>query len=301
MVTRYGGIGDVICLLPAVVRLKEEHPACALILITSPACAPLVELSGIADLVLPSFMRGLRWLVGLLHPTLNLSPALPDEASPPQPRARVHLIQEFARSLGVDTSSLVHPIIRPAPEHIAQARAQLTAAALTDMPFAVIHTGPTWPVKQWPQAHWTRLVEQLKSTQIAIIQIGATGHDLDAAATMPPVPGAHDWTNQLTLPQTLALLGMARLFIGIDSGLLHLASAAGTPLIGLFGPTDATCFLPRRSDAIGLAATVDCLGCHHAATGPQHWRTGCPHGVRCMSSLAPEMVFEAAQSLVVSA
>jgi ADP-heptose:LPS heptosyltransferase len=292
VVTRFAGIGDVICLLPAAAKLKGQHPNSALIFVTSRTCAPLVDLSGVADLVVPSFVRGRRWLIALLRPGLNLSPLLPDELTPKQPRARIHLIHEFARVLGVGDSSLRHPDIEASARDIADVRRRLEALTVAHRPFAVIHTGPTWPVKQWPQSHWERLVAQLKSSGLEVIQVGATRDDRDTAPTAPPVPGAHDLRDRLSLPQTLALLGFARVFVGIDSGMLHLASAAGTAVVGIFGPTDPHCFLPARENALGLSEKVDCLGCHHHPDGERHWRSGCPHDVRCMSLLSAEKVLE---------
>ena len=60
-----------------------------------------------------------------------------------------------------------------------------------------------------------------------------------AAPVLAALPGAIDLVGRLTLPQVAALLSRAALFIGNDSGLMHLAAAAGAPTLGLFGPTPA--------------------------------------------------------------
>ena len=85
-----------------------------------------------------------------------------------------------------------------------------------------------------------------------------------------------DWIGKLSMDQMLALLKEADLFVGIDSGMLHMAGAVRTACVGIFGPTDPACRMPIGSPAIGVTAQVPCLGCHHNAGGPGHWISGCP-------------------------
>jgi len=58
------------------------------------------------------------------------------------------------------------------------------------------------------------------------------------------LPGAIDLCGQLSLPEAAACLTRARLFVGNDSGLMHLAAAAGVPTVGIFGPTDPAVYAP---------------------------------------------------------
>ena len=65
-----------------------------------------------------------------------------------------------------------------------------------------------------------------------------------AAPLLAALPGAIDLVGRLTLPEIAAVLARVSLFIGNDSGLMHLAAAAGAPTLGLFGPTDASEYAP---------------------------------------------------------
>ncbi|EFH11199.1 hypothetical protein HMPREF0731_2580 [Pseudoroseomonas cervicalis ATCC 49957] len=58
------------------------------------------------------------------------------------------------------------------------------------------------------------------------------------------LPGAIDAVGRLELPEAAALLSRCALFLGNDSGLMHLAAAAGVPTLGLFGPTPAGEYAP---------------------------------------------------------
>ena len=96
------------------------------------------------------------------------------------------------------------------------------------------------------------------------------------------------------------MLSLCDGFIGIDSGLLHIAGAVGTPAVGLFGPVKPAMRLapsaPVRAVHAPLAM-VPCLGCHHLEP-PIHWRTDCPFDVLCMRALSPDAAFEAARDLI---
>jgi ADP-heptose:LPS heptosyltransferase len=58
------------------------------------------------------------------------------------------------------------------------------------------------------------------------------------------LPGAIDLAGRLTLPEASACLARVALFVGNDSGLMHLAAASGAPTLGLFGPTPAHEYSP---------------------------------------------------------
>ena len=73
-----------------------------------------------------------------------------------------------------------------------------------------------------------------------------------AAPLAAALPGAINLVGQLTLPEVSACLTRASLFIGNDSGLMHMAAAAGAPTIGLFGPTPAGIYGPTGRAAIAV-------------------------------------------------
>jgi ADP-heptose:LPS heptosyltransferase len=293
LVERRGGLGDLLCLLPALAALRLRHPDARLILITSSVYIPLIKQAQAAHAVLPAGARGLAWLRKHIHPIIDCHALLSDELEPPQPRARVHLMEEFARILGVSGQPLAYPQLTAFSGACARVKALLQEADIGQHPLVVIHSGPTWPVKQWPWQHWQTLTERLRNEcGVEVIQSGVDGHPGDPAERTPRVPGAHDWINRLSLTETATLLTQARLFIGIDSGLLHLAHALRVPAIGLFGPTDPACFMPPDRRASGLNAPLPCSGCHHHGEGPLHWRTGCPYHIECMSKLGVNEVME---------
>ena len=73
-----------------------------------------------------------------------------------------------------------------------------------------------------------------------------------AAPVLAAFPEALDLVGRLSLPEAAAVLARSALFVGNDSGLMHLAAAAGAPTLGLFGPTPASEYAPvgRRARAV---------------------------------------------------
>ncbi|HWZ56951.1 MAG TPA: lipopolysaccharide heptosyltransferase II [Verrucomicrobiae bacterium] len=88
-----------------------------------------------------------------------------------------------------------------------------------------------------------------------------------------------------------ALLSACRLFIGNDSGAMHVAGAVGVPVIGIFGPSDPEGTRPMAPQFTLIREPVECSPC---------FLRKCPIDHRCMTRISVERVFEAAQSLLMS-
>jgi ADP-heptose:LPS heptosyltransferase/glycosyltransferase involved in cell wall biosynthesis len=299
LVYRHGGIGDVVCTLPAVATLRRNEPSAVIVYLTRRVKVPVVECCPSVDLVVEEGTPLAKYCHRFLKPKCNPHPLLPDERNPPEQRKRIHMVEEFAKS--IDLSSLSERSARlkvPANEQEQMGR-RLRKINLETRPVVVIHTGPTWQVKEWPTANWRELVTRMKDELgIVVVQIGQDYCATGETRLSPRIEGSVDWVGQLSIKEMLALLKTAQLFVGIDSGMLHLAGAVSAPCVGVFGPTDPQCILPRESPALGVTSKVECLGCHHNVQGPTHWQSGCPNAIRCMSELSVEDVFLACSKLL---
>ena len=98
--------------------------------------------------------------------------------------------------------------------------------------FAVIHPFASSPSKRWPMALFRQLAQELGNVQWC-------------AGPTEPLDSAIRFENLHNLAQWLAT---AKVFIGNDSGVTHLAAAVGTPVIALFGPTDPRVWAPRGTN-----------------------------------------------------
>ena len=172
-----------------------------------------------------------------------------------------HKIEELAAILQLDPPPL--PVAWTAPEDRAR------AASLLPPGRAVIALGPTanWLGKVWPAENFAALFHALESGPlpgaIPVILAGPGAEERAMAAPLlAALPDAIDLSGMLSLPEAAACLARATLFVGNDSGLMHLAAAGGAPTLGLFGPTPATEYAPagsRTSVAISPTARMDDL------------------------------------------
>ncbi|MFH1680545.1 MAG: glycosyltransferase family 9 protein [Candidatus Eisenbacteria bacterium] len=121
-------------------------------------------------------------------------------------------------------------------EEDAEAVDGLLRAAGVRPPFAVLALGSAWPTKRWPGERFGELAAILRERGIGSVLVGGAS-DSGAAAEAVRAGPAADLTGKTTLEVLAALLSRASLFIGNDSGTLHLACAAGAPSVALFGPT----------------------------------------------------------------
>jgi lipopolysaccharide heptosyltransferase I len=122
---------------------------------------------------------------------------------------------------------------------------------LPDRPYVVVLHATSRTDKLWPEAHWRALVTAFARSGLAIVlpwgdeSERARSERLaagEAAASIPP---------RQSLPALATLLARAELVVGVDTGLVHLAAALGTPTIALFVATDARLAGVERASALG--------------------------------------------------
>jgi ADP-heptose:LPS heptosyltransferase len=105
--------------------------------------------------------------------------------------------------------------------------------------FIVANTGGKLAAKDWGDANWTALLSRLACLHAPLVMVG--GNEDRARADELIARWPHQALNTcgvLTPRECAALIGHARLFIGHDSGPMHLAAAAGVGCVALFGPSD---------------------------------------------------------------
>ncbi len=151
----------------------------------------------------------------------------------------------------------------PPPLPVAWTSAQDRALAARLLPDGtpIVALGPTanWDGKLWPPERFVALFQALAAgplpgARVAVLAGPGEKERAMAAPVLAALPGAIDLAGQLSLPEAAACLARATLFVGNDSGLMHLAAAAGTPTLGLFGPTPADEYAPSGRLARAVVA-----------------------------------------------
>ena len=116
--------------------------------------------------------------------------------------------------------------------------------------YAVLHPHPQWTYKQWTVQGWIEVGQYLKQSGLKLVlSCGPAQEEMDyVAAIQRQLP--EDTINlegKVTLAQLAHIIALAKLYIGPDTGITHLAAATGIPVIALLGPTNPVKWAPWPS------------------------------------------------------
>jgi ADP-heptose:LPS heptosyltransferase len=156
-----------------------------------------------------------------------------------------------------------------------------------DAPLLAVHLGAGTSAKRWPSRHWKDLIGRFLGDGWRVLLVGGPD-DVAVGAAMGRHERLRDWTGQLRLTETAALLERADFFIGSDSGPAHVAASAGIPSVVLFSGTNRPRqWRPWSRRTMILRNRVACRPCHQKV---------CPLADHpCMTGLTPDRVFRASQ------
>jgi ADP-heptose:LPS heptosyltransferase len=147
------------------------------------------------------------------------------------------------------------PVAWTAPEDRARAAALLPAGG----PVLALAPTANWSGKVWPAERFVALARALLAGplaggRVAVFAGPGEAERALAAPVLAGLPRAIDLAGRLTLPEAAACFARCALFVGNDSGPMHLAAAAGAPTLGLFGPAHVAEYAPAgRRAAVAVA------------------------------------------------
>jgi len=157
-------------------------------------------------------------------------------------------------------------------------------------PIAAICPGSTVPAKQWFPEDYAAVAYLLASEGMDVILIGSVQ---ERATTQQVLKAARcsliDLTGRLRIGELAAVLEQSSVVIANDTGPLHLAAAVGTPVVGIYGPTDPRITGPYAARSVVLWQGMDCSPCDY--------RLRCADR-ECLRAITPDKVKEAAVGLV---
>jgi heptosyltransferase-3 len=254
-------IGDAVLSTGLLGHLVERHQGARFTIAAGPAAAPLFDaVPGLERvLVLAKRRYALHWLalyrrvafrawdlvVDLRGSALAFLLAARERRVMAKGEAGEHRVEQLARLF--DLVPPPPPRLWTAPEHEAR------AALLVPQGGPVLAIGPAanWPGKQWPAERFAELAARLTGpggplpgARVAIL---AAAHEREQAAPLVaalPPERRLDLVGRTDLLTAAAVLRRAALFIGNDTGIMHMAAATGTPTLGLFGPSRAEHYAP---------------------------------------------------------
>lgn len=318
LVVKLSSMGDLFHALPAVHCLRTGLDA-AVDWVTQPEYVALVRcFTDVADVIpfprrgilsgLPGYWRAVRReeydmvidLQGLLKSAIAARMAaagkvigpshsregsryLYDAIAGPANRDR-HAVDEamdVVRYLGLPAGEAVFPVQFP------------PVTPVTGRPRIAIIPASRWPNKNWPVEYYAEIAHLLMHHEGATMHLFGSERDRGACvAIQHALEAGHACSRVVNLAGRTGMAEMGGwlkamdLVIANDSGPIHMAAAAGTPVLALFGPTD-----PRRTGPYGtghrvLKADLPCMPCFLKTC-----RKEIPD---CMRAIQPEAVYEAA-------
>ncbi len=290
--SRFAGMGDIVCTIPAALELKKRHPGATFIYNCAASFACLPRMGGVTVTVTHLYPIGLigYWYRSLLAGYYNFG-SDDDEFTSDHKEL---FLKGYARRNGVEVEAR-HPALVCNVVVMEKVQSLLERHGLKNEPFIVIHPGPTWLVKQWPVTAWNELVDGLKArgfTKIVQVGVGIGNYSNLGASDTFLVRDVISLVDQLSLEESLVLISLSKLFVGVDSGLLHAAASFRVPAVGVWGATSPRFLFNEEEARAFVISPVECQGCHHRL--PRlHWMSGCPHDIRCMKEIAVEEVLQA--------
>lgn len=206
-----------------------------------------------------------------------------------------------------------YEVVPPAPPRQQAVRAR---------PYAVVHPFPMWHYKRWTALGWQRLMESLRASGLEVLITGGPGAEERAfCAALAGEAGAASLAGELSFGELAALLRGARLYVGPDTAVTHLAASCGTPTLALYGPSNPVKWGPwpagarddpspwqmlgrpwqRKGNVLLLQGVQPadlgaCLPCREE--GCERHKTS---SSRCLTELPPDPVIAAARSLLSAA
>jgi len=277
LVIRGGAIGDFILTLPALHLLREGFPGCRIEIIGYRHICCVAEGRFYADAV-----RSIEYapMAGYFNPRSDLDPGLseyfagfgqvisylfdPDQffegnlrrcgvknllVGDPRISGEQHASRQLARPMESLALFLEDEAARiyPAPSDVAEADALLRGL---DETVVAIHPGSGSGKKNWPIPAWRQLIERLLDLQGTVLVVSGES-DAERTADLKA-----DFSERLIFLEHLplnvlgAVLARCAFFIGHDSGISHLAAAAGAESLVLFGPTDPAVWAPKTANVL---------------------------------------------------
>ncbi len=178
----------------------------------------------------------------------------------------------------------------------AAARGRLLEWGVGDQAFAAVAPAALWETKRWPAARFAAVASGLaREHGLDILLVGSSADRGLCEGLLQSVDaGSRRVVNAagvIGLGELAGVLGAARVFVGNDTGPMHMAMARGTPTVAIFGPTDPGQF--DFSDDAVVYADLKCSACSFYGTATcrlGHWD--------CMNGIAAETVLAAAVELM---
>lgn len=270
-INRTGALGDVLMATGIVRKIKEQFPDKKVVFAT--ACPDALRKNPNIDAIVGSRSE--------LKADRIFDLDLVYEKKPKMPVVSAYSLEVFGEVLDG-----LMPELYSDHQDLHSARQKLGGKLPNRM--AVLHMGVGWQNRTWPRQSWVSVVRGLVTQGYSVITVGR-GADFRSDL----FSNVHNMVDRFTIPEIREVIRTANVFVGVDSGLLHVAQTTSTPIVGLFTCANPEFRIVRKNAVRAVVPKVDCRFCLHDEPPPVTF-VGCKRGdYKCLSDIAPEAVVAA--------
>jgi ADP-heptose:LPS heptosyltransferase len=330
---RYG-IGDLVMELPAIDALRQSMPEAILTALGAEPAIEILAGDGRFDEIVSIQRWGIRhlgdatdaavrqrfadWLAShqfdLIfdpsHAANDLRPIMNRQQATIKDAYTAYLNEGLAQGLnglaavkygaclgwGLTVPTSSYPAVRLSEGEIDWARRFLEERGMRDS--LGMSPGASGDLKRWPVEHFTRLCRRVRGELNASVLLFGGPAETDVLRVLvDQTKDLNDITavEGLHLRRVAALLSQCRVYVGNDSGLMHLAAAVGTPVVVLFGPTVPQTYLPTWVCSYAVTSPIACAYRPQQAFGhPPCVQEGtCFPGTPCIQAIDPADAYTA--------
>lgn len=201
----------------------------------------------------------------------------------------------LVKALGVNPPS-IPPLSLPLPTHseAEKVRQFIADGTLEDTKIVTLHISAGNEFRDWGGQRLIRLVTLL--SQIPRVKVALIGSEIDRQTEEEIIKKGEapvlSMVSRLNLRELRELISQASLFVGPDSGPMHIAATTPTPIVAYFGPTLPAHFGPWKARSTLLEKDFDCRPCRQRQ---------CIHeDFRCLRTISPEEVYDACLPYLIS-
>ncbi len=300
LIVRLGALGDIIHAVPAAAALRAAHPGARIdwlvdrkhreildlvtciddvIVLERPTIGgwlaatrelrvrgydAAIDFQGLMKSAVLARASGAARVLGFSIWHLREKGARPfysESLEPARDAAHGHVIYKNLRlveALGITDPRIEFPLRRVD----SPARDAMIAAA-AGAPFAVLNPGAAWPNKRWYTDRFGELAAFLREVRgLVPFVLWGPGEEVLAERVVDSSSGAAVMAPATRLSDLVEICRSASLMVSGDTGPLHIATAVGTPVVGIFGPTDPARNGPWAHEDVCVSRFETC-GCHY--------------------------------------
>jgi ADP-heptose:LPS heptosyltransferase len=299
-------IGDAVMTLSLIEGLHAQSPDITYVVAADPLVAPLFydDPRCVGIVPFPKKSASLHWLLLMKQTIIKKWDWVADTRGSAiaytlrtQKRYIWRKTKNDTRHKIEQISAMAHLAPTPPRIIISDARKNKTAALLPEAPLLVVAPVANWVGKQWPMVHFVSIIkrfcEEFGNVHVLVIAAPSEEGQMEPLRDLPSsrLTFSTDLAKQhnLSLIDVAALMAHGSLFLGNDSGLMHMAYALGIPVVGLFGPSRENIYGPYPTSGAGhtvlrIPISYDELS---GQPGFSHKNQEC-----YMDDLSPEVVWE---------